>query len=187
MKKINAYFYTQGKFGKHFRETVDTKNEFLYSRGHYPTKIKKEDLTEDYIEFRSRVIWYMTGYLKTSGIVDIDYKALEINHLFKDDYLYISYKEKLKSEKNSWGYEKFVNYDICICGNDIIPIVLAIKKYSNLDIDNVKQKIQNKVNWYRENCKDDYIRQFGDREIDIFEFMINIMRKEDKIIKIIDN
>lgn len=22
---------------------------------------------------------------------------------------------------------------------------------------------------YRENCKDDYIRQFGDKEIDIFE------------------
>lgn len=49
MKKINAYFYTQGKFGKHFRETVDTNNEYLYSRGRYPTKIKKEDLPEDYI------------------------------------------------------------------------------------------------------------------------------------------
>ena len=49
MKKINAYFYTRGKFGKDFRETVDTNNEYLYSRGHYPTKIKKEDLPEDYI------------------------------------------------------------------------------------------------------------------------------------------
>ena len=95
MKKINPYFYTQGKFGKRFRETVDTNNEYLYSRGHYPTKIKEEDLPEDYIEFRSRVIWYMIGYLKTSGVVDMDYKALKINHLFKDDYLYISYKEKL--------------------------------------------------------------------------------------------
>ena len=169
MRRINAYLYTQGKFGKGFRETVDTNNEYLYSRGRYPTKIKKEDLPEDYIEFRSRVIWYMTGYLKASGIVDIDYKPLEINHLFKDDYLYISYKEKLRCEKNRWGFEDFINYDICICGNDIVPIVLAIKKYSNLDIDSVKQKIQNKVNWYRENCKDDYIRQFGDREIDIFE------------------
>ena len=93
----------------------------------------------------------------------------------------------MKSEKNSWGYEKFVNYDICICGNDIIPIVLAIKKYSNINIDKVKQKIQDKVNWYRENCREDYIRQFGDREIDIFEFMINIMKKEEKLIKIIDN
>lgn len=92
MSKARALFYTQGKFGKLFRQILDTENEYLYSRGHYPTKIKKEDLPEDYIEFRSRVIWYMTGYLKTSGIVDIGYKALKINHLFKDDYLYISYK-----------------------------------------------------------------------------------------------
>ena len=99
MKKINAYFYTKGKFGKRIRETLDRDNEYLYSLGHYPTKIKKEDLPKYYIEFRSRVIWYMTGYLKTSGVVDIDYKALNINHLFKDDYLYISYKEKLRTEK----------------------------------------------------------------------------------------
>ena len=173
MKKINAYFYTQGKFGKGFRETIDTNNEYLYSRGRYLTKIKKEDLPEDYVEFRSRAIWYMTGYLKTSGIVDIDYKAMKVNHLFKDDYLYISYKEKLRCEKNHWGFEDFINYDICICGNDIIPILLYIEKYSNISIDNVKQKIQDKVEWYRENCKEDYIRQFGNEDIDIFEFMIN--------------
>ena len=169
MKKIVAYFYTKGKFGKGFRETIDTNNEYLYSRGRYPTKIKKEDLPEDYIEFRSRVIWYMTGYLKASGIVDIDYRAMKVNHLFKDDYLYISYKEKLKYEEDRWGFKDFTNYDICICGNDIIPILLAIEKYSNLSIDNVKQKIQDKVEWYRENCKEDYIRQFGDKDIDIFE------------------
>ncbi len=34
----------------------------------------------------------------------MDYEALHINHLFKDDYLYISYKEKIKKKKkNSWG------------------------------------------------------------------------------------
>lgn len=171
MSKICTNFYTKGKFGKGFRETIDTNNEYLYSKGHYPTKIKKEDLPEYYIEFSSRVIWYMTGYIKTSGIVDIDYKAMKINHLFKDDYLYISYKEKLKTEKNSWGCEDYINYDICICGNDIIQILLAIKKYSNIDIDKVKKKIKNKINWYRENCKEDYIRQFGDKDIDIFEIL----------------
>ena len=170
MKKINAYFYTKGKFGKGFREILDTENEYFYSLGRYPTKIKREDLPEYYIEFRSRVIWYMTGYLKTSEVVDIDYKATKINHLFKDDYLYVSYKEKLRKEKSDWGFEDFVNYDICVCGNYIVPIVLAIKKYSSIDINNVKQKIQDKVNWYREHCNDDYIRQFGDRDIDIFDF-----------------
>lgn len=171
MSKICANFYTKGKFGKRYRETIDTNNEYLYSKGYYPTKIKKEDLPQYYIGFRSRVIWYMTGYIKTSGIVDIDYKAMKINHLFKDDYLYISYKEKLKTEKNSWGYEDYINYDICICGNDIIPILLTIKKYSNIDIDEVKKKVNNKVYWYRKNYKEDYIRQFGDKDIDIFEIL----------------
>lgn len=169
MSKISAKFYTKGKFGKGFREVIDTDNDQLYSRGHYPTKIRKEDLPEDYIEFNSRVIWYMTGYLKTSGVVDIDYKATKINHLFKDDYLYISYKEKLKIEKDLLGFDTYVNYDIVVCGNDIIPILLSIKKYSNVDLDKVKRKVNDKVDWYREKYKDDYIRQFGDKEIDIFE------------------
>lgn len=169
MSKITANIYTKGKFGKRIRETLDTDNEYLYSQGRYSTKIKKEDLPEDYVEFRSRVIWYMTGYIKTSGIVDINYKAMKINHLFKDDYLYISYNGKLKLEKSRYGFEDYVNYDICICGNDIIKILLAAQKYSNINIDEVKNKINEKVSWYRENCQEDYIRQFGDKDIDIFE------------------
>ena len=58
-KRLKSYLYTKGKFGKRFREVLDTNNEYLYSHGRYPTKIRKEDLTEDYIEFRSRVIWYI--------------------------------------------------------------------------------------------------------------------------------
>ena len=142
MKRIKALCYTKGHYGKGFREIIDTNNENLYSMGRYPTKIKVEDLPEDYIKFQSRVIWYMTGYLKASGVVDIDYKAMKINHLFKDDYLYISYNEKLKVEKGWLGLDEIVNYDVCICGNDIIPILLAIKKYSNIDINKVKMKIK---------------------------------------------
>lgn len=169
MKRIKALCYTKGHYGKGFREIIDTNNENLYSMGRYPTKIKVEDLPEDYIKFQSRVIWYMTGYLKASGVVDIDYKAMKINHLFKDDYLYISYNEKLKVEKGWLGLDEIVNYDVCICGNDIIPILLAIKKYSNIDINKVKMKINDKLDWYRKNCSDDYMRQFGDKDIDIFE------------------
>ncbi len=177
MKKINAYFYTKGKFGKNLREVLNQDNEYLYSLGIYPTKIKKEDLPEEYIEFRSRAIWYMTGYVKTSGVVDIDYSAMKINHLFKDDYLYISYKEKLETKESKFGYKDYTNYDICICGNDIIPITLKVEKYSNISIKKVKNKIQNKLEWYKENCRNDYIRQFGDKDIDIFEYYINEIEK----------
>ena len=141
MKRLNSFIYTKGKFDRGYGRPVDTDTEYLYSKGRYKTKIKKEDLTDDYIEIHSRVIEYMTGYLKTSGIVDIDYQYILENHIFKDDYLYISYKEKLKKEKASYGREYIVNYDVCICGNDIIPILLAIEKNSNINIDKVKEKI----------------------------------------------
>ena len=169
MKRLNSFLYTKGKFGKGCIRSVDTNNEYLYSKAMYKTKIKKEDLPDDYIEFRSGTIRYMTGYLKTSGVVDIDYTYFLENHIFKDDYLYISYKEKLKKEKTSYGRERIVNYDICICGNDIIPILLAIEKNYNINIDKVKEKIYYKVSWYKENCKDEYTREFGNRDIDIFE------------------
>ena len=169
MKRLNSFIYTKGKFDRGYGRPVDTDTEYLYSKGRYKTKIKKEDLTDDYIEIHSRVIEYMTGYLKTSGIVDIDYQYILENHIFKDDYLYISYKEKLKKEKTSYGREYIVNYDVCICGNDIIPILLAIEKNSNINIDKVKEKIYHKVSWYKENCKDEYTREFGNRDIDIFE------------------
>jgi len=169
-KRIKAICYTKGHFGKGFREIVDTDNEYLYSMGTYPTKLKKEDLPEDYIEFKSRVIWYMTGYLKTAGVVDIGYQARKINHLFKDDYLYISYKEKLKTKETEWGTMDYINYDIAVCGNSIIPILLYIEKYSNFNIDKVKEQIYGKIRWLKENCEYEYNQFFGNEEIDIFKY-----------------
>lgn len=66
--------------------------------------ITKEDLAEDYIEFRSRVIWYMTGDVKTSRIVDIGDTSIKENHLFKDDFQCISYEKKLKFEKTDLDF-----------------------------------------------------------------------------------
>lgn len=110
----------------------------------------------------------MVGYIKTSGVVDIDYHALKINHLFKDDYLYISYKTKLSYSKDRYGFTKIDNYDICICGNSIIPVLLEIEKYSNVDTSKVRKKIMNKFNWWKENCQEDYNEIFKSNE-DIFE------------------
>ena len=168
-KRINSPIYTQGKYGKHCREILDRDNEYLYSKGIYPTKIKKEDLPEDYIEVCSRTLWYMTGYLKTSGIVDMKYEMQKINHLFKDDYLYISYHEPLQKKEVWRGYFSFADYDAAICGNSIIPVVLAAEKYSGYDISEIREQIETKRVWYKENCYDDYFREFGDRDVDLFE------------------
>ena len=176
-KQLRSNWYTEGKFGEKYREILDTNNKYLYSQGRYHTKIKKEDLTEDYVKFKSRAIWYMTGYIRTSGVVDIGYTYIKENHLFKDDYLYISYKEKLKFEENKLGTLQYVNYDMSICGNSIIPILLAIEVNSNVDINIVKEKIYEKVEWYKNNYKEDYIRQFGNENTDIFEYYNELQNK----------
>ena len=77
MEKLNSNWYTKGKLDRKTRRPTDQENEFLYSRGMYLTKIKEEDLPSDYIKFKSRSIWYMTGYLKTSGVKDLYYTYIK--------------------------------------------------------------------------------------------------------------
>ena len=167
-KRIKSYIYTQGKFGKGFRETLDTENIFLYSHGRYPTKITAEDLPKDYIKIHSRVIWYMTGYLKTSGIVDIQYRWVGENHLFKDDYIYISYKEKLKKEISDYGFVRYTNYDVCVCGNDIVDTTLYAEKYSGLDISHIREGIKEKCQWLKKNEPDFYKAHVQNYEPELF-------------------
>ena len=93
LKRIKAFVYTCGKFGKNLRETLDKDNKFLYSGGIYPTKIQEKDLPEFYCKIHSRSIWYMQGYIKTADVKYIEYSYVDENHMFKDDFIYISYKE----------------------------------------------------------------------------------------------
>lgn len=171
-KRVTAHLYTCGKFGKRLRETLDRDNPFLYSGGRYATKITKDDLPEDYIEIHSRAIWYMTGYLKTSGIVDMAYTWARVNHLFKDDYLYISYAEPLRRKKTEWDFVDIVSYDVCICGNDIVDIILAAEKYSGFDTASVRAEIEKKRIWLRDHESEEYAMAVG-ADKDIFE-----LRKE---------
>jgi hypothetical protein len=166
-KRVVADIYTHGKFGNRIRETLDTGNPYLYSEGTYPTKLTDADMPEWYIPIHSRSIWYMTGFLRTSGIVDMDYTYCEENHLFKDDYIYISYKEKLRTEKNRWGFDNYVNADVHISGGDIVNIVLAAEKYSGFDTTEVRRKIEEKRVWLRDNEPGEYKAAVGEDE-DIF-------------------
>lgn len=171
-KKISAHLYTKGKFGYRIRETADTDNPYLYSYGRYKTKIREEDLPDDYIPIFSRSIRYMNGFLKTSGIVDMDYTYCKENHLFKDDYIYISYSEKLQTEISKWGYVDIINYDICICGNAIIDVVLAAEKYSGFDTHEIRKKIEEKRVWLRDN-EPDYYNSAVKEDKDIFDLWIS--------------
>lgn len=164
--RFNAILYTQGRFGKRLRETLDTDNPYLYSFGQYPTKITAEMLPEEYLQIRSRSIWYMTGYLRTSGIVDIKYRWSKWNHLFKDDYLYLSYDKPIEPYIDEYGFERLRNWQARICGYDIMHIILAAEKYSGYDTTELRKQIEEKRVFYRDNHPDDYAREVGE-DIDL--------------------
>lgn len=80
-------------------------------------------------------------------------------------------------KKNSFGAYDYINYDICICGNDIIPVVLGVEKYSNININEIKLQIEDKIEWYRKEYNEDYIRMFGSKKIDIFKMVSKRINK----------
>ncbi len=169
MKRIESTYYTEARFGKSLRPIIDNDNPYLYSKGRYPTKIKKEELPEHYIPVRSRVFEYTDGFIKMTGIVDMDYTYSRNNHLFKDDYLYISYSGSLSYKKLSWCDEYDIeDYDICVCGNDIINLVLAAEKYSNYDTSKIRRKIEEKRIWLRDN-EPEYYSSYVGEDKDIFK------------------
>ena len=167
MRTPSAVFYTQGHFGKGIRETLDTDNPLLYSQGRYRTKIQVKDLPEYYCPIHSRSIWYMQGFLKTAGVTDIAYTYCKENHLFKDDYIYLCYDGKLVKSAGRWN-----DYDngLAISGNDIVPIVLFVEKYSpNVDTSEVRRLIAEKVKWLHDNEPEFYELCFHTTEIvDVF-------------------
>ena len=172
MVKINSNWYTKGKFDrKNWRNTLDIDNEYLYSKGRYPTKIREKDLPKDYTKFQSRTIWYMTGFVKTSGVKDLYYTYVKENHLFKDDYLYISYDKKIEKVKDKDGYDEIINYDFLICGSNNIDVLFAIEENSNIDTKSIRNKIKEKFEWWKEHEQEDYKRWFEEKEVtDIFEY-----------------
>ena len=176
MRSINADWYSKGKIDRKTWRPTGEKNEYLYSLGWHPTKIKEEDLPKDYIKFRSKTIWYLTGFVRTSGVKDLYYTYIKENHLFKDDYLYISYDKKIEEYKDKYGCEEIRNYDFLFCGNDILKVLFDIEKNSNIDTKKIRNKIKEKFEWWKENEQNDYKRWFKGKEVtDIFEYYNGVL------------
>ena len=179
-KKLNSPVYTLGRMCK-YRRTEDSDSGTLYSHGEYKTKIRVEDLSEDYIKCHARVFSYLFGFVKTSGVKYVAYTYCKENHVFKDDYLYISYDEPLVPVYSEWLPDYITDYTVgekrsfCIDGNDIIRLVLAIEKYSpDADTSEVRRLIDEKIEYLRTKEIDYYKSCFGTTDkVDIFELYSN--------------
>ena len=176
--RLASPVYTLGRYTKDYRVTDDTDSGTLYSHGRYKTKIKPEDLPDDYIKCHARVFWYMFGYVKTSGVKYVAYTYCKENHVFKDDYLYISYDEPLVPIFSNWGkHDHIVDYtagdkrSICIDGNNIVRLILAIEKYSpDVDTTEVRRLIDEKIEYLMKYESDYYMSCFRTTDkVDVFE------------------
>lgn len=170
---LKSNLYTFGKFGKALLEVLDTQN--LYDRGKIKAKITADDINpDDYCRIHCRDIWYMDGFLRTSNIRHIAYQPAHLNHLFKDDTLYISYERPIKPS-NDTTLITFNGADFHISGNDIINIVNHAEKHGLPDLQHelqhVKTEMRQKVEWFRTNHPDEYFRAFQTNEpTDVFKY-----------------
>lgn len=97
-KKIKVPFYTieEASVQSCFHDTK-LPNGWLYAKGKNETKMTAENLPEHYI---SMTVYKGQGYIPVKRIKDIVcYPNYHINHMHKDDILYISYDKPIRSEK----------------------------------------------------------------------------------------
>lgn len=168
---LKTNLYTLGKFGKNLYEVIDSST--LYDRGRMKAKTKVELLSPDFCKIHCKSIWYMDGFLKTSTIKHIVYKPSFLNHILKDDTLYISYDRSIKEEtdKNLTFYK---DYDFILSGSDIVRVLNSLDEYGTQNIkpevQKAKQAVNKKVDWFRQNYPEDYYRIFQTREqLDVFK------------------
>ena len=168
-KKISSKLYTYSKIkfdrkiGLHYEEL---ENNCLYSNLKYPTKITPEDLPEWFVKGR----YYKNhGFLSAKGVVDLAYKPNNwINHMFRDDSLYISFNKPIREvEVDSIVGKRmdFTDYDYVIDGTYAIDFVAAVKKYSDFDTTEIENAIIDKAYRFAEQFPDEHESQNLDRTI----------------------
>lgn len=144
MKKfVNYYHDGKIKYNGDWYYYRD-KDNYLFSKGIYKTKIKEEDLPDYFVK-----VWLCPRYeyISLKGIKDIIYKPnFFTNHFRKDDILYISYDKKIEFGEYGLGF----NYDVLIHGPEIDYFISKLFKYGydfNV-LTNIKKLMDKKDKWY---------------------------------------
>lgn len=147
-KSFTANLYTEPRptWKNRSQEIAHNDDGFLLSKGKYRTKIRPEELPEWYVYGRYYKHW---GYLSAKGVTSLYYRPNYVfNHMFKDDFLYISYDkpiEPVPRHQSIFGCEGFDEY---ISGWNIVSFLKAAERHSNYDISEIKAEIEKKRQWF---------------------------------------
>ena len=156
IKRITAPFYTERKVGLRylFNETK-LPDGSLYARGRYKTKIKPNDLPEYYVY---GMVFKVNGYISVLGIKDIVYKPnYRINHLHRDDFLYISYNLPIRETVSKTGYVEHWDYDAVLWGGMIVTFIREIRKHGSYDIEPIADEVKKKERFFLEKYPEECI------------------------------
>lgn len=133
-RPIPANLYTTRRIGpSHYK---DPESKTLFSQGKYPTKLTYRDLPGCFL---SGTYYGTKGYLRTDSIKGLWYTpCYPTNHMFKDDFLYISYRHPLR-------------YDEIISGGIIPRFLRFAEQYSLYDCTSIWSQIEEKRAWLKAN------------------------------------
>lgn len=107
MSRLHANYYSCGKY--RFATPVPADECVLYSEGRYKTKLTAHDMPPWYM--RGLYYGYAQGFLNTKDVAKLTYTPnLCFNHMFKDDFLYISYNSPSKRRKIFNAEEPYDEY-----------------------------------------------------------------------------
>lgn len=169
-KKVNANWYTKTHTVYHnpplkidygdyaddpiyLHKTIEeSANGTLFAKGVYKTKILEADLPA---WFCPAMLYHHDGWINVKKITDARYKPnMWINHLFKDDFLYMKFGGSIKNVGNP-----DFDYDLLVWGNDIIDVVAYIDAYRVLpesQVNQLKQSIKGKVAYYNQHFPNEH-------------------------------
>ena len=166
--KQRLYTYEDYRYQNHEFHIVTLPDGRLFANTRYPTKLTQKDLPEWYIYGRYYKRW---GFLSAKGITDLKYiPNLWINHFLKDDCLLIGYGGKIEPnperEKDGFLTEKYIGWDKCVYGNEILNILKGAEKYSSFDISCIAEQLKNKERILKEK----YPEEFENFHFDVDEW-----------------
>lgn len=149
-----VYHYAWDK-KQHSHVRKEDPDGYLFSHGQYKTKIRAEDLPEWYVY---GYYYKCHGYLSAKGVKHLVYRPNKCwNHMFKDDFLFISYDKSITHTTDS--ILDYTGHDEHIYGGFIVKFLKAAEKYSGYDISEIKAQIEDKRLWFKENYPGDYAHE----------------------------
>lgn len=147
-KKYNSSLYMESPLGNRAFKPNPDPNFHLLSNGIHTTKIYASDLPLWYVY---GYIYKHFGYISSKNVKHLLYVPnYHFNHLYKDDTLYISYKDEIVAQDLN-GYTAYSGYDYLITGSIIVSFVDSVEAYSNFDVTEIKDAVEKKKLWYKEN------------------------------------